>query len=40
MQSISTQGGVRGQLCYWGRGGRRTISKQGGVGGGFISKCY
>ena len=48
--TISTLGGVRCSLsvlregweadcCYSGRGGRRTISTQGGMGGGYRSKC-
>ena len=49
--TISALGGVRCSLsvlregweadcCYSGRGGRRTISTQGGMGGGYRSKCY
>ena len=48
--TISALGGVRCSLsvlregweadcCYSGRGGRRTISTQGGMGGGYRSKC-
>ena len=32
--------GLESDCCYWGRNERRTISMQGGVGGGCISEYY
>ena len=40
MQSTSTEGGVEGRVLLLGEGERRTIARQGEVGGGCYSKHY
>ena len=40
MKSISTEGGVGGRVLLLRGGKRRTITSQGGVGGGCNSKHY
>ena len=40
MKSISAEGRGEKECCYPGRGERRTITTQGGVGGGCNSKHY